>query len=98
MSVGLFDGLDLLQVLCDRQVQRRLPCLLTSFFKTGGAQFPSFQFMVLAALAFEGLGDGWPGPGAAPLSGEIPLKIIAAFGKRLPVMCSLLIARDREKL
>src|SRR5580698_10820590 len=97
MRVRLLDGLDLLQVLRDRQMQRRLPCFLAGFFKAGGAQFSSFELMVLAALAFEGLGDGWSGPSSAPLSGEIPFEIIAAFGKRLPVLRSLLVARDREK-
>src|SRR5580704_17434125 len=98
IRVGLFDGLDLLQVLRDSQMQRRLPGLLAGFFKTGGSQFAAFEFVVLPALAFESLRDGRSGPGATPFSGQIPLKVIAAFRKRLPVMRSLLVARDREKL
>jgi hypothetical protein len=97
MRVRLFDGLDLLQVLRDSQMQRRLPCFLAGFFKTGCAQFPPFKLMVLPTLAFESLRNSWSSPSAAPLSSEIPFEVIAAIGKCFPVGRALLVARDREK-
>src|SRR5580693_9971162 len=97
MSVGLFDCLDLLKVLCHSQMQGRFSGFLTGFFKTGCVQFPPFKLMVLSTLAFESLGDGRSSPSAAPLSGEIPFEVIAAFGKCFPVGRALLGARDCEK-
>src|ERR1700682_5296825 len=98
MSVGLFQRCDLLQVLSDGDVQRRLLDRFAGCFKPGDTQFAAFQFMVLAPLYLKCLSGGDTSTHTTASGAHIPLDIVAAVGNGVPVVVAFGIAGDGKHL
>src|SRR6266849_9614192 len=98
MSVGLFQRVDLLQVFCDGDVQRRLLDSFAGCFKPGDTQLAAFQFMMLAPLYLECLSGGDASTHTTASAAHVPLDIVAAVGDGVPVVVAFGVTRDGKHL
>src|ERR1035438_8719642 len=67
-------------------------------FKAGYAEFAAFQFVALAPLRLQRLGRGCAGTCTAPRPAEVPLDVVAAAGKSIPIVVAFGISGDGKHL
>src|SRR5579871_4009985 len=98
MGVGLFQGINLLQVFRDGYMER---CLLRGFsgrFEAWHTQIAPFQFMALATLRLERLSCCYAGAFAPPRPAHVPLNVVTAIGQSVPVVVAFGISRNGKHL
>src|ERR1700693_5091119 len=98
MRIRLLEGIDLLQVSSDGDVQRRFLDSFAGCFKPGDPEFAAFQFMVLAPLYLECLSGGDASAHSTASAAHVPLDIVAAVGDGVPVVVAFGIAGDGKHL
>src|SRR6202162_4569424 len=98
MRIRLLEGIDLLQVSSDGDVQRRLLDRFAGCFQPGDAQSAAFQLMVLAPLYLECLSGGDASAHSTASAAHVPFDIVAAVGDGVPVVVAFGIAGDGKHL
>src|SRR5437764_354183 len=98
MRIRLFEGIDLLQVFSDGDVQCRFLDRFAGCFKPGNTQFAAFQFMVLAPLYLQCLSGGDASTHTTASAAHVPLDIVAAVGDGVPIVVAFGIAGDGKHL
>src|SRR5439155_1196781 len=98
MRIGLFEGINLLQVFSDGDVQCRFLDSFAGCFKPGDTQFAAFQFIVLAPLYLQCLSGGDASTHTTASVAHVPLDIVTAVGDGVPVVVAFGITRDGKHL
>src|SRR5579872_6511860 len=98
MCIWLFEGIDLLQVFSDGDVQCRLLDRFAGGFKPGDTQFSAFQFMMLAPLYLKCLSGSDASTHSTASAAHVPLDVVAAVGDGVPVVVAFGIAGDGKHL
>src|SRR5271156_7250926 len=98
MRIRLLEGIDLLQVFSDGDVQCGLFDRFAGCFKPGDTQFAAFQFMVLAPLYLQCLSGGDASTHTTASAAHVPFDIVAAVGDGVPVVVAFGIAGGGKHL
>src|SRR5262249_55985231 len=98
MRIGLLQRVDLLQVFLDGDVERWLFDALAGGFEAGHSEFAAFEFMTLAPLRLKRLGCCYPRAGTAPRAAHVPLNVVSAVRKSIPVVVAFGISGNGKHL
>jgi len=98
MRIGYLQGVDLLQLFGDGDVERLFFGCFAGRFKTWYAEFAALQFMALAPLRLQRLSCGYAGAGPTPRAAHVPLDVVATVAQSVPVVVAFGISGNGKHL